>query len=124
MDTVHELSKLLQYSPKRSGLFKNLKEEFSPDTVGFRILCPTQWTVRNETFNSVLQNYSTWLELWEAIVNDKPDSEVRARVNGIDSQMKTFQFYSGVCLLHSVLSHTDNLRHYNTLLSVLLKDST
>ena len=27
MDTVHELSKLLQYSPKRSGLFKNLKAE-------------------------------------------------------------------------------------------------
>ena len=40
MDTVHELSKLLQYSPKRSALFKGLKAEISPDTVGFRILCP------------------------------------------------------------------------------------
>ena len=28
MDTVHELSKLLQYSPKRSTLFKALKERF------------------------------------------------------------------------------------------------
>ena len=112
MDTVHELSKLLQYSPKRSALFKDLKAEISPDTVGFRILCPTRWTVRNETFNSILQNYSTLLELlelWEAILDDKPDSEVRAKVNGIDSQMKTFQFYFGVCLLHSVLSQTDNL---------------
>ena len=42
-------------------------------------------------------------------LNDKPDSETRARVNGIDSQMKTFDFYFGVCLLHNVLSHTDNL---------------
>jgi len=25
MDTVHELSKLLQYSPKRSALFKDIK---------------------------------------------------------------------------------------------------
>ena len=106
MDTVHELSKLLQYSPKRSALFKDLKAKISPDTVGFRILCPTRWTLRNETF---LQNYSTLLELWEAILDDKPDSEVRAKVNGMDSQMKTFQFYFGVCLLHSVLSQTDNL---------------
>ena len=35
MDTVHELSKLLQYSPKRSTLFKDIKGEISPDTVGF-----------------------------------------------------------------------------------------
>ena len=82
MDTVHELSKLLQYSPKRSALFKVLKAEISPDTVGFRILCPTRWTVRNETFNSILDNYAVLLELWEVILNDKPESEIRARVNG------------------------------------------
>ena len=76
MDTVHELSKLLQYSSKRSTLFNDLKAEISPDTVGFCILCPTRWTVRNETFNSILQNYRTLLELWEAILDDKPDSEV------------------------------------------------
>jgi len=79
------------------------------DTVGFRVLCPTRWTVRNETFRSILDNYSALMELWEAILNDKPDSETRARVNGIDSQMKKFDFYFGVCLLHKILSHTDNL---------------
>jgi len=42
------------------------------------------------------------MELWEAILNDKPDSETRARVNGIDSQMKKFNFYF-------ILSHADNL---------------
>ena len=42
-------------------------------------------------------------------LNDKPDSETRARVNGIDSQMKTFDFYFGASLLHNLLSHTDNL---------------
>ena len=106
MDTVHELSKLLQYSPKRSALFKDIKMD---DTVGFRVLCPTRWTVCNETFHSILDNYSALMELWEAILNDKPDSETRARVNGIDSQMKKFDFYFGVCLLHKILSHTDNL---------------
>ena len=87
MDTVYELSKLLQYSPKRLVLFKDIKAKISPNCVGFRVLCPTQWTVRNETFQGILDNYSALLELWETILNDKPDSETRARVNGIDSQM-------------------------------------
>ena len=63
MNTVHELSKLLQYSPKRSTLFKNIKGEISPDSVGFRVLCPTRWTVCNETFRSILDNYNVLLEL-------------------------------------------------------------
>lgn len=109
MDTVHELSKLLQYSPKRSTLFKDIKGDISPDTVGFRVLCPTRWTVRNETFRSILDNYNVLLELWDTILNDKPDSDTRARVNGIDSQMKTFDFYFGASLLCRLLSHTDNL---------------
>jgi len=108
MVTVHELSKLLQYSPKRLALFKDIKAEISPDSVGFCVLCPTRWTVRNETFQSILDNYSALLELWETILNDKPDSETRARVNGIDSQMKTFNFYFGASLLCNLLSHIDN----------------
>ena len=87
MDTVLELSKLLQYSPKRSTLFKDTKGDISPDTVGFRVLCPTRWTLRNETFRSILDNYNVLLELWDTILNDKPDSDTRARVNGIDSQI-------------------------------------
>lgn len=65
--------------------------------------------MRSETSQSILDNYSALLELWETILNDKPDSETRARVNGIDSQMKTFHFYFGASLLHNLLSHTDNL---------------
>ena len=38
-----------------------------------------------------------------------PESEIRARDNDINNQMKTFDFFFGVCLLHNVLSHTDNL---------------
>ncbi len=109
MDTTHEVSKLLQYSPKRGALFKEIKAEISPDTVGFRILCPTRWTVHNETFRSIMDNYDALMELWETILNDRLDSETRARVNGVASQMKTFDFFFGACLLHSILRHTDNL---------------
>ena len=50
MNTVYEHSKLLQYSPKHLALFKDIKAEISPDSVGFRVHSPTQWTVRSETF--------------------------------------------------------------------------
>ena len=63
MDTVYELSKLQQYSPKHLALFKDIKAKISPDYVGFRVLGPTRWTVRNETFQSILDNYSALLEL-------------------------------------------------------------
>ena len=42
-------------------------------------------------------------------MNDSPDSETRARVDGIESQIKRFGFYFGASLLCNVLSHTDNL---------------
>jgi hypothetical protein len=55
MDTTYEISKLLQYSPKRHALFQSIKADMSPETVGFRVLCPTRWTVRNEIFNSIIK---------------------------------------------------------------------
>ena len=53
MDTTYEINKLLQYLPKRQAIFQSIKDEVSPDTVGHRVLCPTHWTVRSETFNSI-----------------------------------------------------------------------
>jgi len=99
MNTTFEISKLFQYSPKRLALFEKVKADLSPAGVGFRILCPTQWTLRNETFRGILENYDTLLELWEILLNDSPDSETRARINGVASQMKTFDYFFGTCLL-------------------------
>lgn len=109
MDTTFEISKLFQYSPKRVAIFEKVKADLSPASVGFRILCPTRWTLRNETFRGILENYDTLLELWETILNDSPDSETRARVNGVASQMKTFAYFFGTCLLRMLFQHTDNL---------------
>ena len=110
MDTIYELCKLLQYFPKHLALFfKDIKAKISPDCVRFRVLYPTRWAVHSETFQNILDNYSASLKLLETILNDKPDSEIRVLVNGINSQMKTFHFYFGARLLHNVLSHIDNL---------------
>jgi hypothetical protein len=55
MDLTHEITKLIKFSPKRGAVFDKLKEELSPDTPGFRVL----WTVRSNSLQSVLDNYST-----------------------------------------------------------------
>ena len=109
IDTTFEISKLFQYSPKRLAMFQQLKADLSCATIGFRILCPRQWTVCRETFRGILENYDMLLELWDAVLNDSPDSETRARINGVASQMKTFNFFLGACLLLLVFEHTDNL---------------
>ncbi len=34
---------------------------------------------------------------------------MKARINGVASQMKTFDYYFGICLGHLILKHRDNL---------------
>ena len=45
LDTVNEVSKLIKKSPKRDAIFHDIKNELAPETAGFRVLCPTWWTV-------------------------------------------------------------------------------
>ena len=63
MDATHDISKLLKFSPKCSAIFDKLKQELSPDILGFRVLCSTCWTVRAKGLQSVQNNYSVMQEL-------------------------------------------------------------
>ena len=60
MDT-NEISKLFEYSAKRHSQFKRIKADISLTTIGFRTLCPTCSTVRNETVNGIMENYKATL---------------------------------------------------------------
>lgn len=109
MDTVHEISKLIKYSPKRDTQFEKLKCEISPDTPGFRVLCPTRWTVRAATLKSIMDNYTVFQSLWDVSYESSKDSETRARITGVKSQMASFDFLFGVALGHELLRHSDIL---------------
>lgn len=56
LDTTREMSKLIKLSPRRDAIFKKLKQELAPETPGFRTLCPTRWTVRTLSLESVMDN--------------------------------------------------------------------
>ena len=110
MDVTHEISKLVKFSPKRNPTFNKLKEELSPDTPGFRVLCPTRWTVRAKTLQSVQDNNSMLQELWDSVLDGNIDPDIRACLISVQAQM---ELVIRLILRHSVgklvLSHGDNL---------------
>ena len=109
LDTTNEISKLLKYSPKRDTLFAKLKNELAPDTPGFRVLCPTRWTVRAASLQSVLDNWKPLQELWEESLDTKLDPEIKSRIIGVKYQMETFNYFFGVSLGALIFGHSDNL---------------
>ena len=63
--------------------------------------------MRAAALQSVLDNYET---LWEEVKESPLDSEIKARVIGVEAQMNDFNFLFGVSLGALVLNHSDNLQ--------------
>ena len=80
MDVVADISELLEISPKRDAVFKKIKAELAPDYARFRVLCPTRWTVRAASLQSVLNNYEVLLSAWEEAQAWKLDGEMQWRI--------------------------------------------
>ena len=109
LDTTLEISKLIKFSPRRDASFTRLKDQLSPATTGFRTLCPTRQTVRGSSLKSVLDNYAVFQALWKEVRETSTDSEVRARVLGVEAVMGSFDFLFGLILGERLLKHTANL---------------
>lgn len=106
MNVMHEISKVIKFSPKRNTV---LKVCIAPDTPGFRVLCPTRWTVRAKSLPSVEDNYAVLQDLWASVLDGSVDPDVRTRVCGVKSQMESFNFFFGIRLGQFMLNHADNL---------------
>ena len=61
------------------------------------------------TLQSVLDNYEVLLGVWEESKNSQIDSEMKARIIGIETQMLTSNFLFGISLGTLILQHSDNL---------------
>ena len=73
------------------------------------VLCPIRWTVRAEALQSILTNYAVLQELWVESLDQVKDSEMKARILGVASQMKTFSYLFEIVLGDLILRHSDNL---------------
>ena len=62
------------------------------------MLCLTRWTIRAEPLQSAIDNYTALLETWQESLGVTKDTEMRAHIIGVSSQMNTFSFFFGVSL--------------------------
>ena len=109
LETVNDISKPIMKSPKQDALFQKLKQGLAPETAGYRTLCPTRWTVHAASLKSALDNYEVLFALWKESLESPLESDFKARVIGVQAQMRTFNFLYGVSLGALILAHSDNL---------------
>jgi len=107
LETVHEITKLIKFSPKREHAFLSIKEDVHGP--GIRVLCPTRWTVRADSIASIIKNYDVLQSTWEETSLQTNDSEMKARIRGVSVSMESFNFIFGAMLGEIVLGHADNL---------------
>ena len=112
LDTTYEITKLIKYSPKRDSRLEQIQKSMSAEEKNFsgiRLLCPTRWTVRAESMKSILDNYPTLQELWTWSIENCSDTEMKARIRGVQAQMQRFDFFFGLVLGQCLLQHADSL---------------
>ncbi|XP_046571823.1 zinc finger MYM-type protein 1-like [Haliotis rubra] len=119
LDITIEVNKLIKYSPKREHLFKNLPKALSIEkrldmdvpqterTRGLRPLCPTRWTVRTGSINSVLENFDTLRKAFEEI-NKGHDENARI-AGGLLSQFDQFSVPFGLKVSSQIFGASEQL---------------
>ena len=100
LETIHEVTKLIKYSPRREHIFKEVKSATDASTgnhsPGVCVLCPTRWTVRADSLASIICNYEALQSTWEEAIEVARDTETKARIGGVAAQMKRFDFLFSV----------------------------
>ena len=132
MDVCLEIIKLIKFSPKREAKLEELKlkdlveteshEELESNDYGqtngdrerplkLKKFCTTRWTLRHVGFRRVRENYKALLQLWEHVLNVEKGltSDVKGRIIGVLSKMRTHDFLFYLELAIIVCSQTDNL---------------
>ena len=109
LDTTYEITKLIKRSPKREVIFRKRAEEIQAGSPGIRTLCPTRWTVRADAFASISENYQALQATWDSAKQATKDTEMKARIIGVASQMQKFNYFFGIEFGRKCLLMVDNL---------------
>ena len=116
LETSLEISKPVKKSPKfesqlitihQKGLFTENDEQNKTKAV--RVFSDTGWTVRRSTLVSIIQHYEELKESWKWCLKEYKDTETKARIIGVETQMNKFNYFFGVKLAILLLRHSDNL---------------
>ena len=85
-----------------NSLRQNVVVSGGETTPLLRTLCPTRWTVRHASINSILLNYEILLSTLEEVQSGH--DEYAAKASGLHARMELFDAYFGLKLSQLVLS--------------------
>ena len=100
-DTSRELWKLVAKSPQRDTHLKQIHIERGNEDSNVQSFCPTRWTMRRQTLQSILGNYKELMALWEWSLSVVSETETKAHIRVVQSFMGKFGFLFG-CHLGNV----------------------
>ena len=109
LETVREIGKLVKNSPQRNTKLYKIRAETKNESRGVHAFCTTRWTVRCEALSAVINNHTELMELWEWSLTIVKDTDMNARIRGVQSMMTSFNFYFGYSLGERLLKQADNL---------------
>ena len=117
LDTSYEITKLVKFSPKHGSHLRKIHEEeyyeneekLSGKMQTLRLFSQVRWTVRASSLTSISENYKDLEELWNWCLVGYKDREAKARIHGVQAQMRTFDYCFGLRLGILLLRHSGNL---------------
>ena len=109
MDATYDISNLIKKSPKRDAMLQKIRKYISLEYPGFRVVCPTRWTVRAESMKAILNNWVALQQVWDESLDGNLEPEIKGSIFCVKSQMTTFDCFYGVTISQLVLRDSDNL---------------
>ena len=102
-----DLAQEITFSPKRTGLFAEKKDEFISGSTTINILCETRWTVRHGCITAILENYEA-LQTKEE-VNQTTHDDYGRKAGGQLALMEKCSTYFGFCLSKLLFGASEQL---------------
>ena len=111
---------MVKFSPKEENLLRNIKDLIHLESLHtddeIEVVSTldkhsaARWTGRGNAYKKIESNYLPLMKLWDvSLAASKLDSEVKARIIGVQNQMCQFQFFYGSNLSQRLFAISDNL---------------
>jgi len=105
MALIRDMITLIRNSPKRLTWFQEFQGKEAPS---LRPLCPTRWTVKTASLQSIASNYSALMEFLEDLcLNDKGDAGGKA--NGLLLHLQKFSTFFSLKLMLKFFSRMETV---------------
>lgn len=94
----------IESSPTRHAIFERILKEAGQKLLSLKSLSVTRWACHADAVAAIKSSLKYLIEAIEEIASSTKVAEVRAKANGLLSQMKTFQFMTCLEMLPHILS--------------------